>query len=1786
MTDNDCHLSDEKHGYDFVVAVTQASLDTELKSYLMDTEFPSQCLCLVKRKSMFLLFETISLEELQAKVGNIDPFEIAHQTNHNDKRVEALRKANFVAGIRIKPGLPDPDIFLPKHLPSAIKLGTDASKVDMALLFRKMTIVYGPIRGDWIRVDQDDFSSPWSLDVTVPLTTRGLTWDLETPYFNSRENLKRQLRKQLENVSQGDFTLHQTLYDLESANFKRLNCVHDDQIPEILMNEMCGNLLDLYRRSIHDFGQPVVAITTKALSPSPLQVTAMDLQVTPYWRSGIKRKLPSPLSTLDFLCMTKGKPLPRPSPFEWNWVPLEDKQSRSGMVAVNREALGEYLLRQVLRESRKYWLVPRCSVDTKGPIPIHELNFDGQKPSVPETAEVVGTDTPVLSVGGKKTIPDVIHVQHNAEHKARGYGLLGVTAEIHAKYQYSCRVQFSDTSILVIQRWRFYLYLERWHMGSGYVIRDTTATDTLDLSVDAYGNLQLRPSGDTMIVEQPDKPPSDWLEKFLGAISGLTVYLEMMKHFGIWNFSMKSIPLHQSQQFVFPGAKSFNYNSVKFSKWQDLLCGITYADGARAAISEEAMTWSTWANIKTEEEEEEEEEKVPPLHLSYSSDLMQNYIQGEVLAPRAKFEALQTQDGRTLLFTIDTDDKLHAIEELSGRSSTGWQPNDLSSSALATHFADMSARVRTFDAGQSAITGTISLAMVVTCDEEDYLLVSLGNSSDVTPWIQSPEWKLIPFDAAEQADNDDGIQIEGVFFTEPSSDTECLFVDLHRDGLIVRYVVNASLGSGSCWTKHDLPVSVNPEKYQTCVGRVSRGGVDGIYTAGSIEGTPQLVYVPVVNIYSDDAPPQSRRLALPGDARSDAIATARSPDKSTDLFVVSHDTLYRFAAKSQVDRAEGKPVSRSDIFKDTETLRAMVHDGVTTLWGLNANRQVYYLSCPTSQLHLPGSWSFPIPILDAVEHLTTFINCADGGNTVFGARHGELYQILQATEGNSKIWRAQKITLASHPQQPSLSFMSYTTTIQATDRDNKVATATPLRIAANSRTPAYINGTYYVLSQAPVEVLTDLAGAVTIIEATEDLNAAILTITTDYELVKLKINPMEVPLQRITALDSPKALRGASIPTNIQAGGVLSSTGRTSLIDPSANETDIAAVAASLGSLKEAYHSAPWSAKGVDHWACVNHGVIPATLCLASTSVGHKGLLSDIAVAAGDLFQWLRSGVESVVNLVRNTATGAWNFVVQIAGKVYNAVLDTVHAVVGAVKWIFEKIKTGMKSVWKYLQFLFEWDDIRRTKDVINHMAHLYRIHQVDQVRAFKATLDQGFDHAQEAIRTWEGLKDWSLPEEANELPSTKKNPTEGQTSGSQLLATHFRNNVNQMTMDASINMQESAGSDTERLAQRLLDALEAEGQVLTTLYKRVKDLTGRFHKTSIASAIKELVGILAEGLLGSVKVVVDVVLDMLVELIDLVLGILDVKIHIPVVSDILAAIGVPSFTLLELFGWIAATGYTVTYKIFNKHAPFSAGAETDRLLNAKSMADMKRLFGPEVIRAATEWTRPHTFSMNTAAPEPVPVTLRSHTQNLIYHAGHEISCILVFTNNIISTPEASLPFDNPLGKASGTLGFFAALVHGATDFLVPRAPIDDPVASGFSTGFTAAVVFCKLLFLYPFKCIPDRRSVGSLVNLALAFANVVPSIWHFLELGHKPPSLDRSAAIVDETANMTSYVSRICYSLAVNDAEPDTRLVLITIMSACNVGTSGLYLACAFIPFDQVQKKALVNGRKRKMLL
>jgi hypothetical protein len=1172
------------------------------------------------------------------------------------------------------------------------------------------------------------------------------------------------------------------------------------------------------------------------------------------------------------------------------------------------------------------------------------------------------------------------------------------------------------------------------------------------------------------------------------------------------------------------------------------------------------------------------------INLTYSSEMMTNYLHAELISPQKKFEALQTRDGHSLLFAIGTDNTFYLIREESGTSTAGWKKIDLSSAVIKNAFAGQpEAQCSTFEVGQSVQDGSLGMAMVIHTNLGDHLYLCLGNSNQDTSWAESPNWKPYEYDNPQMKLSK--LEIVNVFFCETTGGKQYIIVDVVRDPNsavknVRRFYIDPSKKSGRYWNTHDLPIDIEVDKYDSCLGRAPKGRVDGLYTVGHAGSSGQLEFCPVINVYGS-APPTPVCLNLPGGAIASAIAATRNADLSTDLFAVSGNSLYYFASDNQSDEAIAIPLISNDVITNTNKLAAMYHNGVITLWGRNASNQVYYMSCPQSEAANPAAWSVPVPILSGIEQISPYINGVDGGNTIFASGNGKLQRIMQSP--TSTLWQTHEITLPSPPQGKSISFNSYTTTIQTTDPQGLLLKDISLSLSASDRCAVYINDLYYVVDNAPIHIKSNALGSITIIESTDALTGTTFTVSTGSG-ASVIISPMERPFKKLAALDTPDKLKAAQIRDN--------QGNPKSLVASDTSDNDIKAVASALGNLGKSYDQTK-----------AEPAPAIAALARASVPMTTMNLEDAINVAVGDLFNWLKSGVQAIVEVIEDAAAKVWHFIVRVGEQVYRAVLDTAEAIVGAAEWVFNAVKTAIEDILKFVEFLFEWDDIKRTKNVLHNLTKLFLNHQVDEIQEVKREFDRMITSAQQAINGWAGISDLpGLGSEGTATANSKSTPSAGQSSPGSLLSYHFQNNAQNATLIKPSATSEPPSNPIDVLIQ----ALEKEGDTLGDALISLQALAEKAPTMSVIDLFKALIGILADVVLESAKNVIDALFDILYDIAKAALQLLDAPIHIPVISDILSDIGIPEFSFLDVACWIAALPVTVGYKIAHNAAPFPDNPETSFLIKATDFPSVVSAFSGAIPLALVTTSVPDSSTsapaVSSRSSEPMflpmgasmsdasnlseasrastdgPINLSPGISQAVFVVGHAVSGICGLLSAVLDSAEAAAETgENPFAIPAGAVAIVGACGQGLANLLVPFDPIQQTAVQWVNRGTVAVRILAKVIFSGPAQSyfagkpklkglsVANGRGVGAIVDGVLVIPALFCSCWHFYELSEKPAGRSRSIAIVDETSNVMSDLARLGYTVAVN-SEAEIKVAAIVVMAVADVVCGGLQIAVSVL--------------------
>jgi hypothetical protein len=577
--------------------------------------------------------------------------------------------------------------------------------------------------------------------------------------------------------------------------------------------------------------------------------------------------------------------------------------------------------------------------------------------------------------------------------------------------------------------------------------------------------------------------------------------------------------------------------------------------------------------------------------------------------------------------------------------------------------------------------------------------------------------------------------------------------------------------------------------------------------------------------------------------------------------------------------------------------------------------------------------------------------------------------------------------------------------------------------------------------------------------------------------------------------------------------------------------------------------------------------------------------VGDLLTAAGNA---TADGFMQGIQVIVDAATGAYNLVVQIGGQVYRAVLDRVESIAESIYQVLTMVVDEIKKVLEYLEFLFEWGDIQRTKDVLKTMIKLYLADQISQIPVLKTQLDQQISYAETLIADWAGHPEWAGLDTST--PAAQASSAPVQSSPGAMLSYHYQNNAQQTTQLAADPVApDGTGSDVGAV-------LEQEGQTLYDAAQRLIDLGGRLPSTPLPDLLTELAAIISEAVLESARNVLDAVLDLVTEAAQAMLKLLDAPIHIPVVSDLLNFFGVPDFSFLDLVCYLAAIPGTLLYKIITGAAPYPAGPETDALIAAPDFPALVALYSAAPQGAPPQVAAPHVAAAQIAAPRaaaasadpvPPPPTDAPRKDKASHCIGHFMAGACGLAATPIMVKEAQAAADNPLGKWTALLGIAAGAGQVAAGLVantvVPYEQIRDKSWRDANYTFIAWRLWikcCQGFFVivkdgpnrvFPYSSVSpaeDKRLPWAWADAVDGILCLMPSFYHCSELAQLPAGLDRSVAIVDETSNIAGIFARISYATTLSIPPSPWRTASLVTMATTNGVSSALQLAEAFMVF------------------
>lgn len=955
--------------------------------------------------------------------------------------------------------------------------------------------------------------------------------------------------------------------------------------------------------------------------------------------------------------------------------------------------------------------------------------------------------------------------------------------------------------------------------------------------------------------------------------------------------------------------------------------------------------------------------------INCESEWMDNHKQATIMSAQKQFQAVQSTTGLAVFFSIGTDDIFYITRQVD-HSESGWEKID-ASSTLAQYHDGKQVTAKQFQVARNAETKKLDLGLIVTVDGNDYFYLVQGHANTTDSWAGQVAWVAMPFDA----DNPPSpLVMDGLYLAE-THNAEYIVVDVLKDPastekFIHRYYIDPSRNvTGKVWNRHDLSTDLNAGSITSTLGKKSQQRVDGIYTLGDINQKQELTYTPLYNPFNPALPPNPSRLDVPQDAS--AMATLAAKDNCTDLFVSAGGKLLYFPYDAQEDGACGVEVMDNPLLHDVKDLKAWSSDTDIVVWGLNRSGQIFYSRCAIGMQADSAAWSFPMPILTDVEQVATYLKDGGSSSNIFALRDGQdLIQLIQ--DPGTTHWQQRNIVLPSTDVDDVLEMRTYTTHVTITDDAHIPVTDQELLLSSTSPVNVYVDNVFKILSpDNPIAVATDATGSLSIVQETLGMGVVCYKLKQKETGQTIDVNPMTKLIDTISDVQSGSQLGDIEV---TDADGK-----KQKLVPGSVSTADKDATAAALqkfvevsgalpqngGTQKATMLSAIDGQKFLDtadtFWG-VSFDSDGSTFYEGRQGMEDFGLQLDasgtlalvrgeerfgdigdaIKSAAGDVLSWLKHAFEDVESFFCQVLDGAWNFFVKIGKKLIRFVFQCISDVVGAVEFVFNKIKVFLNDLIKWLGFIFKWNDILRSHDVLFNVIRRYLEHGVDQIGDLRKELKTFFDNVEKHVDEWAGLEHDNTSI-ADRSKQSHKNV--GQNSPqANYGVTHMKAGARGATSSSSVSPDFT--KDIVDMLETLLQAIENEGEIFEKAATTIKDqIFGQLDSLSLGELVKRLAGVILDVLVESAENILDTVLALLAELVQGIVDLLTQPIDIPVLSWLYKKITGKQLSILDAACLVVAIPGTIVYKIAAEKAPFPDDAFTRSLIDATSWKELQDAF-------------------------------------------------------------------------------------------------------------------------------------------------------------------------------------------------------------------------------------------------
>jgi len=907
-----------------------------------------------------------------------------------------------------------------------------------------------------------------------------------------------------------------------------------------------------------------------------------------------------------------------------------------------------------------------------------------------------------------------------------------------------------------------------------------------------------------------------------------------------------------------------------------------------------------------------------------SSSLMYNYLAATSLDATAPLGSAEDQAGNPILFTMGDpatpgDGQTLWVMHHDPSIPAGWKR--VACSPDPTHNVQAYALTQSPD-------GTI---VVVVGVDDGSGGTRVFASPKITPLADGSPWAALASQWVERTGAPAGQPIQRFVMGDASEDSESplLIAEIQSNvGTITRYFVDASTQSmANAWSEWSPPEDVL-NLYDVVVGRAVLSGHVYRGTWTLYENTSSTLRLQFTSLPDQNQRTHSMTVTPPAGARCLAALPDDSNSGNTSLFV-GGDSLSYFPS-TNLTGLTSTAIPVSTAISGIRALLACQDSGHLSVWAIDASQNLYYTNAPQAAPAIdPANWAAPLVLRQHVAQMTPRRNSRRQANELFLTTSDNSTITYLWQDPSSTSWQNSDVPL------PALSstqeFACYTTVARFVNEQGQPLINTPVQISASEWTWALVNGYWMALddSATPVTLNTDALGTVTIINKISDLGTAVFKFNANFLTEELLADP------------------GADIRTTLAAklkSTDLSNWKRadgTSVIPAGTDPNLVSQVQTSLNQLLAAAPSLPVDGSAApDGTDPVPASASPQAELASPVSFS---VLSDVTgaieTAAGDVLQALESAGEAiyeyVIQPVAQGAKGLVQFFVKIGTQVLTFVVRTLSELMQLISWLFQQLALLVEDLIELLGFLFSWDDILDTHNVLRQVG-LKCLDDVElSLKSAGTAIEQAFNNL---IAQIPGMADSPLLTQYGD--TNLGTALSGAPASATSSATSTSNQFFHSAPGSFASYQLAHGGIMQAQPNGGDDIVQAIGDVLQTIVNAAKDveegiltlITGISNlyesgQLTLTNLIKLIAEDIAATVLAEIRDVLVGICNVISDLVQLAEDVVTKVIEIPVLTGLYRTLTDGSDpSLLDAMALLLAIPTTVAYKLVRGVAPFPGG--------------------------------------------------------------------------------------------------------------------------------------------------------------------------------------------------------------------------------------------------------------------